>query len=108
MIFTSCPHSDTGAAVDRLLRALSAEVCPYRVSAFGVCITGCWEEPRCMTEEPAGGWTVEASAAADNLAEELRLDAGERAGQHGAVKHLRDQARHASRIARLVERGALA
>lgn len=29
--------------------------CPGRVGV-GSCLSGCWEEPRCITDEPLHGW----------------------------------------------------
>ncbi|NLU64939.1 hypothetical protein HCA61_22130 [Rhodococcus sp. HNM0563] len=33
--------------------------CPYYQGVTGGrCVSGCWEEPRCQTDEPHGGWRV--------------------------------------------------
>lgn len=33
--------------------------CPYYQGiAGGRCVSGCWEEPQCQTDEPIGGWRV--------------------------------------------------
>jgi hypothetical protein len=52
----------------------------------GVCVTGCWEEPRCITDEPEGGWLRAESIG-------LREAAWENRGDHGLVKHIRDLTR---------------
>lgn len=53
----------------------------------GICSFGCWEEPRCVTEEPYGGWLHQE-------AEQLReLAWGHRGYDHGRVKHYRDLTR---------------
>lgn len=34
--------------------------CPYyRDPNNGVCQSGCWEEPKCHTDEPMGGWPLQ-------------------------------------------------
>lgn len=32
--------------------------CAYYRDPAGTCSHGCWEEPRCVTEEPSEGWPV--------------------------------------------------
>lgn len=38
--------------------ALSALLCPYYNTSSGGCVSGCYEEPRCQTDEPEGGWEL--------------------------------------------------
>lgn len=38
----------------------TALACPYyqhfQGGPWGVCVSGCWEEPSCITDEPRDGW----------------------------------------------------
>jgi hypothetical protein len=60
--------------------------CPY-YQGVGICGSGCWEEPTCVTEEPTRGWPAYEAASAREMA-------WEETGNHGKVKHWRDVARH--------------
>lgn len=55
----------------------------------GLCSFGCWEEPRCITDEPEGGWLYAEAQALRGYALEMRGEPG----THGAVKMLRDAVR---------------
>lgn len=63
--------------------------CPF-YQGRGTCPGGCWEEPRCITDEPEGGWLAAEVTA-------LREAAWESRGEHGQVKHWRDLARAAAK-----------
>ena len=64
--------------------------CPYYQTGTDPCRSGCWEEPRCITDKPAEGWlAAEASM--------LREAAWEARGRHGLVKHYRDAMRQAEK-----------
>lgn len=65
--------------------------CPYLRTGRDQCVTGCWQEPRCITNEPMGGWEDQVYSVAENL----RFMAGQARGDHGSVKFLRDSARFA-------------
>ncbi len=73
--------------------------CPYIVSG-GTCVTGCWSEPRCVTEEPIGGWESGARESAASFAGWARELAWEARGCHGLVKRARDVMRRAEKLAR--------
>ena len=73
--------------------------CPYIVSG-GTCVTGCWSEPRCITEEPIGGWESEVRWNANMCADWAADIAYEARGKHGIVKHARDIRRRALKLAR--------
>ena len=73
--------------------------CPYLTSS-GVCVSGCWSEPRCITDEPIGGWEADARESARSCANWARDLAYEVRGQHGLVKHARDIMRQAEKAAR--------
>lgn len=94
-------RTDLDYALVRLYGAEERSQCPYLNGVPpGVCVSGCWDEPRCITDEPGGdGWASEIRSAADDLAGEARHEARERRGRHGAVKHARDLARWAEKRA---------
>lgn len=73
--------------------------CPYLLTGTEPCETGCWEEPRCITDEPARGWAEQAQYDADAAAHWARNIACDARGQHGLVKAARDLMRHAERMA---------
>lgn len=81
--------------------ALGMAACPYFQNADkGVCRSGCWEEPRCYTEEPPGGWQEQAKRDAWAAACWARDIARDARGNHGLVKAARDLTRRAERMAR--------
>ena len=49
--------------------------CPYYAhirhgAPFGTCTFGCWDEPRCQTDEPEEGWASAPVAAVDSTGKE--------------------------------------
>lgn len=45
--------------------------CPY-YRGEGKCVTGCWQEPECITDEPSEGWAIESRWLLVRLAARLR------------------------------------
>jgi hypothetical protein len=74
--------------------------CPYLLTGTQPCVTGCWSEPRCITDEPAGGWQSEVRTGALYIAEICRDIAYEARGNHRLVKRARDLMRQADKAAR--------
>jgi len=72
--------------------------CPFLTS--GTCVSGCWSEPRCITDEPIGGWESDVKESARSVADWCRDIADEATGRHGIVKHARDILRQAEKAAR--------
>lgn len=73
--------------------------CPYLVGG-NTCASGCWSEPRCVTEEPIDGWETDVRRNADRCADWAAELAYEARGKHGIVKHARDIRRRALKLAR--------
>jgi hypothetical protein len=72
--------------------------CPYLRTGTEPCVSGCWSEPRCITDEPMGGWESDARENAYSCATWARDLAYEARGHHGLVKHARDLARWAEKV----------
>lgn len=79
--------------------ALSAAACPYYRTGTEQCVTGCWEEPRCITNEPLEGWEEQARRDADAAAGWARDIAHDARGDHRLVKAARDLMRQAQKAA---------
>lgn len=74
--------------------------CPYLKTGTEPCVSGCWSEPRCITDEPIEGWEADVRESARSVAEWARELAYEARGNHGLVKHARDLARQAEKVAK--------
>jgi len=74
--------------------------CPYLLTGTEPCVTGCWSEPRCITEEPVGGWESDVRTGARYIAEICRDIAYEARGDHRLVKRARDLMRQAEKATR--------
>ncbi len=78
-------------AVRSLHDALTMDYCPY-LTHGGQCVTGCWSEPRCITEGPPP-----VKQAARWVQDEARF-AQRHLTSHGDIKHARDIKRWAQKI----------
>lgn len=90
--------------LDEAERALivphSMLTCPYLRTGAEPCVSGCWSEPRCITDELIGGWEADVRENARSVAEWARDIAYEARGRHGLVKRARDVMRRAEKMAR--------
>lgn len=59
--------------------------CPYLRTGTEQCVSGCWSEPRCITDEPIGGWEADVRQSARSVADWCRDIAYEARGRHGAA-----------------------
>lgn len=50
--------------------ALSALSCPY-YRGIGVCVSGCYTEPGCQTDEPTEGWVAQLHRAVDEYVDSI-------------------------------------
>lgn len=58
-------------ALERVQEAVTMLSCPFLQSGAdgtAVCQSGCWDEPACVTNRPAGGWIPYLRRAVDDLA----------------------------------------
>ena len=74
-----------------LNEAMTMAACPYYLTGDSPCLSGCWQEPRCITEEPAYGWSGQSVGP---WVRDLLKDAR---GNHKLVKRARDLMRRAEK-----------
>lgn len=83
---------DLAEVEDAINSPSTMAACPYFLRG-GQCETGCWLEPRCITEEPTGGWGSDLYQTAE-WARDLAYEAR---GHHKLVKRARDLVRRAEK-----------